>query len=250
MINLTGKASDGPLLLTKHRTPDSIVFGEPVRIHTNHKRYMWTVQQTEIFRRHIEKNLNIQPTDTFLLAELGLDGFDNIVTDAGLDFARDILHEKIKRKIREVFYNNPHLRRLRDTSSQTVQVNPDTESTLQSDKQDQSQSQTNREPTQRDTESSLQNVHHNAYHLNMVPQKIRDIEEEIAKLRISSQSLRFIYADCPKESPLAVLLEDHKKIVRKICDLVEDSINDVAHDWTRIHGAIQGCADNEGKEHS
>ncbi|KAI0841869.1 hypothetical protein F5Y06DRAFT_292692 [Hypoxylon sp. FL0890] len=65
----------------KRRTPDSIVFGKPVRLHTTSKRYLWTPQQTGIFRHYIEENPDIYRKFDSLLEQLDLDGYEYIRTD-------------------------------------------------------------------------------------------------------------------------------------------------------------------------
>ncbi|OTA93895.1 hypothetical protein M434DRAFT_30577 [Hypoxylon sp. CO27-5] len=100
MSNKSGKAHNPRHSEDFPRKRDSNVFNLPAHKHTLAKRYVWTAEETEIIRRHVEANTGLERSLQPLLKSLNLHGYEDIRTDEDLDFKYDILMTKLLQKIK------------------------------------------------------------------------------------------------------------------------------------------------------
>ncbi|KAI0148013.1 hypothetical protein F4776DRAFT_294082 [Hypoxylon sp. NC0597] len=217
----TDKDSANPTTVV--RTKNSLFYGEEVRLHTTSKKYNWTFEDTKKFHRYLEKNPNAEQDLEPLLVELDLHGYEDIKTDEGLNFKWEIAMPKVRRKIKEIKKKNQ--------DNQEVSDDQDPDYTPGSDEHDGSESETIPEPRHGNLESGHdkpQRGRYMKYQLNTVPEHIRSIEEEVAKLHSASHRLIIIYRNLPTDSPLVTLLRDHRQIVRDIGDRIEETISGMA----------------------
>ncbi|KAI1090643.1 hypothetical protein F5B19DRAFT_316016 [Rostrohypoxylon terebratum] len=236
MFNLRNPVGPARRSASDRRSKElDIHFKLPLFRHETGTRYTWSTDQTEIFKRHVQENPDDASSNIeHLLAKLGLDGYDDVVTFRGVNYKWGILIPKVKEKLNKVanqmYKQDDDEERLSRTGQALAGLYRD-------------ESESVCESVCESPEDSLVPGHDgkgktpsNEYRINSLAEYSRRVNKEASKLCNAGEALRMIHSDLPDDDPLSVSLFHHKNLARVIQDQIEDKNRKMARTWWENHG--------------
>ncbi|KAI0896824.1 hypothetical protein F4806DRAFT_409971 [Annulohypoxylon nitens] len=242
MFNL--RNSRNPFELTQRppnrRSRHDVHFRLPVCKHETGTRYTWSKEQTEIFQIYVQENIDDTHSNIeLLLAELGLDGYDDVVASRGVNYKWGILIPKVKEKLNKVA--NEMYKQGVDRKDPAL-VSSGANTTALGFRATRARSETIRETPPGSPilgHSSKEKMPSDKHRINPLSEYSRRTNKEISRLRRLGESLRMIHIDLPNHDPLAVSLFHLKNISRVIQDQIEDKKRIMARAWCENHGGLR-----------